>query len=109
GEKPDGVGATGGSAPCGKGDEMLPQRRQNMPGTDEVVGLDHYPSELREVLEGRAHVGEFGGGRLRRGRDSSRSQAGEPGGENDTAWHRHEKDPSVDAGGDDDRVRVVSW
>ncbi|MFD5769057.1 hypothetical protein ACFWIN_24980 [Streptomyces sp. NPDC127049] len=107
-EELDGVGATGGSASCGKGGEMLVQGRQHVPGADEVVGLDHHPAELCEVLEGRTHVGEFGGGRRRRDRNGCRSQAGKSGGENNTAGHGHEEDPSVDASGDDDRVLVLS-
>ncbi|MEU6017975.1 hypothetical protein ABZ826_29260 [Streptomyces sp. NPDC047515] len=78
GEKFDGLGATGGAASRGKGDEVFLQRRQQVPGTDEVVGLDHHPAELREVLEGRPHLGEFGGSRRRRGRDGCRNQAGDP-------------------------------
>ncbi|MFF5824974.1 hypothetical protein ACFY8Q_26020 [[Kitasatospora] papulosa] len=78
GEKLDSVGATSRSTSCGKGDEVLLQGGQHVPGADEVVGLDHDPAELREVLEGRPHVGEFGGSRRRRGRHGCRSQAGDP-------------------------------
>lgn len=87
GEESDGVGATGRSASYGEGDEVLLEGGQHVPGADQVVCLDHHPAELREVLEGRPQVGEFGGSRCRRGRDGRRSQAGEPGGENNTAGH----------------------
>ncbi|MEI5032313.1 hypothetical protein RB201_03570 [Streptomyces sp. S1A(2023)] len=107
-EEFDGVGTTGGSTPCGKGDEILLQGGQHVPRADEIVGLNYYSAELCEVLERRAHVGQIAVGRRRRGRNGSRSQSGEPGGENDTAWHGHEMDPSVDSCGDDDQVHVVS-
>ncbi|OKJ07104.1 hypothetical protein AMK20_27315 [Streptomyces sp. TSRI0261] len=106
-EEFDGVGTTGSLTPCGKGEEILLQGGQHVPWTDEVVGLNYYSAELCEVLERRAHVGQIALGRRLRGRNGSRSQSGEPGGENDTARHGHEMDPSVDSCGDDDQVHVV--
>lgn len=101
------VVTTSVSASYPKREKVLLQRGQHVPGADEVVSLNHHSAELREVLERRAHVGEFCSCRHRR-RDGCRSQTGEPRGENDAARHGHEKDPSVDSSRDDDRFRVVS-